>query len=224
MLDQAVLARRAARAWVGAGRSGAGVRRGPRALGNGRADRATVAARVRWRGCTPRLGRPGSGEGAVVRLVPSGPTVQVRPWGLVQVVGAVAGALVGPAGEGLGSVMSSAQGGEVLWVGLAGWSALVGRDVGDDVVEVAGPGVACRTRGRRSAGRGGSPVRASTVAGRAGRRRRCGSGRGPGGSWLSSPASQDLMRSRVAGPSFSTSPTTWSPAAWVARSASETCT
>ena len=57
-------------------------------------------------------------------------------------VGAVAGALVGPAGEGLGPVMSPAQRGEVLWVGLAGWSALVGRDVGVDVVEVAGPGVA----------------------------------------------------------------------------------
>ena len=27
----------------------------------------------------------GAGEGAVVRLVPSGPTVQVCPWGLVQV-------------------------------------------------------------------------------------------------------------------------------------------
>ena len=40
---------------------------------------------VRWRGCTPRLGRRSAGAGALVRRVPWGPTVKVRPWGLVQV-------------------------------------------------------------------------------------------------------------------------------------------
>ena len=56
-------------------------------------------------------------------------------------VAAVVEALVVPTGVGLDPVMGPAQGCEVAGVGLAGWSAVVDRDVGADVVQVAGPGV-----------------------------------------------------------------------------------
>src|SRR3954451_7831450 len=47
------------------------------------------------------------------------------------------GAVVGQGGECFQPVMSSAEAGERLGVGLSGWSALVERYVGGDVVEVA---------------------------------------------------------------------------------------
>src|SRR3954454_22350249 len=56
-------------------------------------------------------------------------------------VPAVGGAVVGPGGEGLQPVMSSAQAGKAIGVSLPGWSACVERHVGDDVVEVAVAGV-----------------------------------------------------------------------------------
>src|SRR4051794_9983886 len=56
-------------------------------------------------------------------------------------VPAVGGAVVGPGGEGLQPVMSSTEARECVGVGLSGWSALVERYVGDDVVEVAVAGV-----------------------------------------------------------------------------------
>ena len=116
------------------------------------------------------------------------------------------GALVGPAGEGLGAVMSPAQRREVLWVGLAGRSAFVGRDVGLDVVEVGF--------------RASRPHQGKTQC--RSRRITCSRIHGGGSCWSTASVwlrsrtgwilalesfSQARMRSRVAGPSFSTSPT-----------------
>src|SRR4051795_10506691 len=75
----------------------------------------------------------------------------VRPWSGVAAVGgavgagpqvaAVVAAAVGPSGEGLHPVMSSAQAGQVRSGGLPGWSAVVEGDVGLHVVLVAAAGV-----------------------------------------------------------------------------------
>src|SRR3954449_10629445 len=63
------------------------------------------------------------------------------PVGTGPLVPAVGSALVGPGGEGLQPVMSSAQAGKAIGVSLPGWSAFVEWHVGDDVVEVAVAGV-----------------------------------------------------------------------------------
>src|SRR3954447_10301701 len=82
-----------------------------------------------WRG---RLTQPSASAllGEVGVSVGAGPPVP-----------AVGGAVVGPGGEGLQPVMSSTEARECVGVGLSGWSALVERHVGDDVVEVAVAGV-----------------------------------------------------------------------------------
>src|SRR4051794_41502473 len=63
------------------------------------------------------------------------------PLGTGPLVPAVGGAVVGPGGEGFQPVVSSAQAGEGVGVGLAGWSALLQRHVWHDVVDVAVAGV-----------------------------------------------------------------------------------
>src|SRR3954449_3105113 len=82
-----------------------------------------------WRG---RLSQPSASAllGEVGVSVGAGPPVP-----------AVGGAVVGPGGEGLEPVMSSAEAGDVAGVGLAGWSALVKRYVRVDVVQVAVTGI-----------------------------------------------------------------------------------
>src|SRR5690606_180009 len=77
------------------------------------------------------------GEGAVSGEEPTS-SVVVRPGG-----GAVLVAGDRPRVVGLGEVVSPAERGEVLGVGLAGWAAGV---VGGDVVEVAGPGAVVAVR------------------------------------------------------------------------------
>ena len=57
-------------------------------------------------------------------------------------VGPVVESFVVPRGMGFGAVVGAAQGCEVAGAGLAWWSAVFDGEVGGDVVEVAGSGVA----------------------------------------------------------------------------------
>jgi hypothetical protein len=135
-------------------------------------------------------------------------------------VSAGAGAVVGPAGEGFGSVVPAAEAGEVVGVGLPGWSVLL---VGVDVVLVAGAGVdgaagedaVCVAQDDQfPGGRGGSwaSTAGQVVGSRTGR--------------MVTPStrrSQSPRRPRVADPSFSTRPPAAAPLSSVARSAAVMC-
>src|SRR4051812_49813671 len=95
-----------------------------------------------WRG---RLSQPSASAllGEVGVSVGAGPPVS-----------AVGGAVVGPGGEGLEPVVSSAEAGDVGGGGLAGGAAFVGRYVGVDVGPVAVARVGPSARGNAGAGPG----------------------------------------------------------------------
>ena len=152
--------------------------------------------------CDGLLGRSARGVGADAGdddeslVLGSGP-------GVVAVVHPSVAPLLGGVGGGLGPVMSSAERGEVAWVGLAGWT-VAGRRGRCGRGRSAGRGGG--SRGRRSAGRdamtssrihsGGSW--ASTGSPRSGSR--------TGVTVTREPVSQSRIRALVAGPRSSTRP------------------
>ena len=167
------------------------------------------------RATVSRSSAGGQGDGANGRDEACG-SVRSAP----QVAALVGGALVSPDAGGLGSVVPSAETGEVRWVSLAGWSAVAGVEVGVDVVLVAGARV--------------DPAAGNTQC----RSRRMTISRihaGGSCSWRASPRpmsrtgwmvtwewpTQSLILAMVAGPSRSTSPTV---ARSVSRSSASTLT
>ena len=97
-----------------------------------------------------------------------------RVVGAVPEVVAFGRARVPPDAGGFGAVVSSAEAGESVGVGLSGWSAFVEGDVGDDVLLVAVLGGDGAAREDAVAVAELDELASSTPVGRVGRRRRGG--------------------------------------------------